>query len=133
MSVEEAIAWGRDQADVVLVRLGDDDFHYSAGVRQPPPVPEDDEDFPVWPECKEVGRRRLPGMEHLDLVSDEPIAWRVRFPRRVSARDAERDAGGLREALERDEDVSAVRVEVGSVRCRACRTRSRSSVAEGHG
>jgi hypothetical protein len=110
--VEEAIAWGRAQADVVLVLLGDEDFHYSAGARQPPPVGEDDADLPVWPENKRVHRRRLPGMEHLDVVADEPIAWRVRLPRRVSAADADRDSQRLREAVARDDDVSELRCEL---------------------
>lgn len=112
VTVEEAIAWGRTQADVVLLRLGDDDFHYSAGTRQPPPVEGDDEHFPVWPDGKRVARRRLPGMEHLDIVADEPIAWQVRFPRRVSARQAERDAERLLDAVAHDPDVSEPRCEV---------------------
>jgi hypothetical protein len=103
----------------VLVRLGDDDFHYSAGARQPPPDDEDGEDFPGWPEHKQVHRRRSPGMEHLDLVSDEPIAWDVRFPRRVSARHAEQDAERLRDALARDADVFELRWEVERIGDRA--------------
>jgi hypothetical protein len=119
VSVDEAIAWGRAQADVVLVRLGDDDFHYSAGTRQPPPVEGDDEDFPVWPDGMRVARRRLPGMEHLDLRADEPIAWHVRFPRRVSKRQAERDAERLLDALAHDADFSEPRCDVERGRERA--------------
>jgi hypothetical protein len=110
--VEEAIAWGRGEADVVLVRVGDEDQHYSAGARQPPPVEGDEDDFPEWPDGKRVERRRLPGMEHLDLVADEPIAWQVRLPRRVSAVHAERDAERLREALARDDAVSELRCDL---------------------
>jgi hypothetical protein len=117
--VEEAIAWGRARADVVLVRLADEDFHYSAGTRQPLPVEGDDEDFPVWLDGKRVARRRMPGMEHFDLASDEPIAWQVRFPRRVSARLAERDADRLLEAVARDADISEPRCEVERGRDRA--------------
>jgi hypothetical protein len=110
--VEEALAWGRGHAELVLVLLGDADDHYSAGTQQPPPVEGDDADFPVWPEGKRVGRRRQPGMEHLDLVSEEPIAWAVRFPRRMSARQAERDAERLRAAVAPDMDVSELRCQV---------------------
>jgi hypothetical protein len=110
--VEEAIAWGRTQAAVVLVRLGEDVFHYSAGSRQPSPVAADDEDFPIWPEGKQVVSRRVPGMEHLDLVSDQPVPWRVRYPRRVSVRNPERDAERLLEVVERDAGVSEAACEV---------------------
>jgi hypothetical protein len=110
--VEEAIAWGRERADVVLIRLGDSDVHYSAGRLQPPPEPDDEEDLPVWPEGRQVARRRLPGKEHLDLVTDEPIAWTVRLPRRVSARTPERDVERLRQALDAEEAVSSLRAEL---------------------
>jgi hypothetical protein len=49
VSAEEAIAWGRSQADIVLIRVGigefggDESGYFSAGVRHP-------EDVPVWPE-----------------------------------------------------------------------------------
>jgi hypothetical protein len=44
VSAEEAIAWGRRHADVVLILLGGEDEHFSAGVRQP-----EGEPFPAWP------------------------------------------------------------------------------------
>jgi hypothetical protein len=50
LSVEEAIQWGRSQADVVLVRVGNGDLggdeagYFSAGNRHPHP------EMPVWPE-----------------------------------------------------------------------------------
>jgi hypothetical protein len=49
-SVEEAIKWGRSQADVVWLRVGngdlggDEDGYFSAGTRHPDP------DTPVWPD-----------------------------------------------------------------------------------
>jgi protein-S-isoprenylcysteine O-methyltransferase Ste14 len=49
VSVDEAIAWGRSQADVVLVRVGNGDLggdehgYFSAGTRHPEP------DIPPWP------------------------------------------------------------------------------------
>jgi hypothetical protein len=110
VSAEEAIAWGRLQADVVLIRLADSDVHHSAGSRRPPPEPGDD--FPVWPEGRTVSPRRLPGMEHLDLQSAEPIAWEVRLPRPVSRRRAEVEAEKLRDSLANDPAVSNLRVSV---------------------
>jgi len=50
VSVEQAIAWGRSQADVVWVRVGngdlggDDGGYFSAGTRHPDPA------IPMWPE-----------------------------------------------------------------------------------
>jgi hypothetical protein len=102
--VEEAIAWGRAQSDTVLVRRGVEDIFYSAGTGQT--------SLPVWPEGTRVERRRWPGMEHLDLVADEPIPWEVRLPRRVPAADAEHDQSRLLDALTRDPDVSEVRGEI---------------------
>jgi hypothetical protein len=49
VSAEEAIAWGRSQADVVLIRVGNGEFggneagYFSAGVRHL-------DDVPAWPE-----------------------------------------------------------------------------------
>jgi hypothetical protein len=99
VSADEAIAWGRQHADVVLIRLGDSDLHHSAGSRHLP-------DLPVWPEGKEVAPRRLPGMEHLDLESPRPIPWEVRIPRRVSKRRADAELEELRAALADDPAVS---------------------------
>jgi hypothetical protein len=59
--VEEAIAWGRSQADVVQVRVGDgdlggdDDGYFSAGERHPYP------EIPVWPEGLTVSPRPYQG------------------------------------------------------------------------
>src|SRR5262245_36680026 len=61
VSVEEAIAWGRSQADVVWVRVGNGDLggdeagQFSAGTRHPDP------DIPVWPEGLEVTARPYDG------------------------------------------------------------------------
>ena len=77
VSAQEAIAWGRDQADVVLVIPADSDVHYSAGARRP--EPEESSDFPPWPEGQELPRRRASGREYLDGAPDAaPILWRVR-------------------------------------------------------
>jgi hypothetical protein len=77
VSAQEAIAWGRDQADVVLVRSADSDVHYSAGARRP--EPEESSDFPPWPEGQELPRRRASGLEYLDRApSAAPVLWRVR-------------------------------------------------------
>jgi hypothetical protein len=61
VTVEEAIAWGRAQADVVQVRVGDGDLggdkdgYFSAGVRHPFPR------VPVWPEGLKVTARPYQG------------------------------------------------------------------------
>jgi hypothetical protein len=61
VSVDEAIAWGRAQADVLLVRVGDGDLggddegHFSAGARHAHP------EMPVWPEGLEVTARAYRG------------------------------------------------------------------------
>jgi len=61
VTAAEAIAWGRKQADVVQIRVGDGDLggadfgYFSAGLRQP-----DDDELPVWPEGMTVPRRLAP-------------------------------------------------------------------------
>jgi hypothetical protein len=102
VSADEAIAWGRRHADVVLIRLGDSDVNHSAGARRL-------DDCPVWPDGKNVERRRLPGMEHLDFESPHPVPWEVRLPRRVSKRRAGAELEELRAAsLERGKHPQAV-------------------------
>jgi hypothetical protein len=49
--VEDAIAWGRERADIVLVRLGGDvEAHYSAGSREATWLVDGSGwPFPLWP------------------------------------------------------------------------------------
>jgi hypothetical protein len=54
VSAQEAITWGREHAEIVLIRPGPSDTHYSAGVRPPHGVP----DCPRWPDGQELPRRR---------------------------------------------------------------------------
>jgi hypothetical protein len=61
VSAQEAIEWGRRQADVVQIRVGDGDLggadhgYFSAGVTQP-----DGDRLPVWPPAGlEITRRRV--------------------------------------------------------------------------
>jgi hypothetical protein len=100
----EAIAWGRKQADRVLIRLVDSEY-YSAGAEQ-------ETDMELWPEERVVEPRREPGMEHLDLVTQEPIDWEVRLPYWISRGRTAADLAALREALEADAAVADVRAEV---------------------
>ena len=74
VSADEAIAWGREHAEVVLIRLADSHEYQSAGIRQ---ATEFDAPLPVWVPGAEVPRRRDPSATHLDLVSEEPIDWDV--------------------------------------------------------
>jgi hypothetical protein len=105
VSADEAIAWGREHADLVLIRPADSDVYYSAGRRN-------SREYPTWPDGKQVRRRRWKGMEHLDIAADEPIAWQVRLPRRVSVRHPEDDLERLRELLGADEAVADLRAEL---------------------
>jgi hypothetical protein len=100
----EAIAWGRRQADRVLIRLVDSEY-YSAGTER-------ETDMEPWPEERAVEPRREPGMEHLDLVTQEPIAWEVRLPYWISRRRTGADLAALRAAHEADTAVADVRAEV---------------------
>jgi hypothetical protein len=78
VSAEEAIRWGREHADVVLIRPGDSDAYYSAGMEPPPP--DCDVASPLeWRAGTEIPRRRWRGFEHLDLVAEDEIAWEVRM------------------------------------------------------
>ena len=58
---EEAIAWGREHADVVQIRVGNGDLggadsgYFSAGRLQPR-----NDELPVWPEGMAVPRRLAP-------------------------------------------------------------------------
>ena len=73
LSAQEAIEWGRSQADEVYIRLGDSDVHYSAGAVHP-----HSPDDPVWTDGTVVPRRRMRGHEYLDRTSDDPsIRWQV--------------------------------------------------------
>src|SRR3954447_19033502 len=76
VSAQEAIAWGREHADFVVIRPGDSDTHYSAGRRVP--EPDASSDYPPWPEGQELPRRRAAGRDYIDRSPDAPpIVWRV--------------------------------------------------------
>jgi hypothetical protein len=110
VSAEEAIAWGRSQADKVVIRLGDSDVEYSAGNRPPDRGP--GKRLPVWPEGRVVPRRRLPGMEHLDLVTEAPIEWTVRLPHLLHREPGPALAERLRSGLAADTAASQPRVDL---------------------
>ncbi|MFN2617067.1 MAG: hypothetical protein ABR581_08080 [Thermoleophilaceae bacterium] len=105
--VEEAIAWARDRAARVIVRVKDswENSFYSAGEL---PVLDEERPMKSWPEQGlDLEPRRSPGWEHVDrTAADDPIEWDVivswdcvaRLPRR------------FRKTLERHlEDETAVR------------------------
>jgi hypothetical protein len=104
VSIEEALAWGREQADRVLIRLVDSEY-YSAGRERV-------RDLEPWPEGSMIEPRREPGFEHLDLVADEPVPWQVRLPRWISRKRTEADVERIRTALATDPAVSHVSIEV---------------------
>jgi hypothetical protein len=112
VTAEEAIAWGRTQADVVLIRLGDSELYYSAGDRAPdwdaasgvPPVE-------PWDPQTKTERRREPGNEHLDAVYDEPIEWEVRVEPPAPALREPDHLHRMTAALDAAPGVSAVHVE----------------------
>jgi hypothetical protein len=72
LPVDEAIAWGRERATVVLIRTGDSDY-FSAGIENPDQLPE-------WPSsASALGRRRVRGFEAMDNTDDDPpVLWDVR-------------------------------------------------------
>jgi hypothetical protein len=74
LSIEDALAWGRERAPQVIVRHGDDPFEeYSAGSVHHP-------DRPRWPpaELPSFVRRRHPADRWRDRAdTDPPIPWRV--------------------------------------------------------
>ena len=78
VSAAEAIEWGRARADIVLIRPGDADVHYSAGIVHPESAP----DNPIlpWDPATELKPRWQPGYEHLGIEADQPIEWEARLP-----------------------------------------------------
>jgi hypothetical protein len=72
--VEEAIAWGREHADIVWVRAIDSRHYYSAGTQTAP-----GDDVVLWPpDGMSFSRRRDPAMWYLDrTTADPPIRWAV--------------------------------------------------------
>src|SRR5689334_17319925 len=74
VSADDAIAWGRERADVVLIRSGDSDY-FSAGTRQ-----RAGETLPEWPAGMTFERRRPAALAYLDRTdADEPILWNIRL------------------------------------------------------
>jgi hypothetical protein len=106
VTADEAVAWGREQAEVVLIRLADSDVYQSAGTREPA------FEAPPWQPGTAVRPRRRAGMEHLDLVVAEPVAWEVRLPRWVSRRRTDEDVERLRALLDGDAAATQVRIDV---------------------
>jgi hypothetical protein len=68
VSAQEAIAWGREHADIVQIRPGDSGTVYSAGIRPPSGKP----DCPRWPDNTELLRRRTGTPTDLDPGCDGP-------------------------------------------------------------
>ena len=69
-SLDEAVAWGREHAAEVYIRLGDGREYMRAGS-------DGDPTLAVWPGGR-VKRRRMEGFEHLDRTdADESITWAV--------------------------------------------------------
>jgi len=60
VTAEEAVRWGRQQADVVQIRVGNGDLggadhgYFSAGTRQP-----DGDELPIWSETMSISRRPI--------------------------------------------------------------------------
>jgi len=109
VSVNEAIAWGRGRADVVLVRVSESNVPYSAGACLPAGTQP-----PAWSQSATVGRRRRQGMEHLDVEADSPLRWTVRLPRQLPADGFDEHSRRVADALAACGAVSNVRVERGS-------------------
>ena len=86
LTADEAIAWGRKRAAVVLIRAGDSGY-CSAGEHNPDP-----EELPSWPPPGvELERRRPRGLEALDTdEGDPPVLWDVRAEADLSGEVAAR-------------------------------------------
>jgi hypothetical protein len=73
LSAEDAIAWGLERTDRVLIRLGVGDYYW-AGAGQGPP------ETAPWPppNLGNLTRRRHPDFAYLDRTpADDSIEWRV--------------------------------------------------------
>jgi hypothetical protein len=101
--VEEAIAWGREHADVVLVRLGDEDEPYSAGDKPP-----DSDPIRQWPRDGLLVRARPVGAA-LD-GSEQVVTYALESTVRGDGVPLDR----LRAALDAVSEVANVRVESAS-------------------
>jgi hypothetical protein len=73
--IDEALAWARERATVVLVRVWDSDY-FSAGERNPNP-----DRYREWPpDGLDLRPRRPRGLEALDNTeADPPALWDVRL------------------------------------------------------
>jgi hypothetical protein len=70
VTLDEALAWGRERSDTVLLRLADSGYFWAGDE----PV----EGCPRWPDGHGVRRRRPSGEEWRDRApGDEPIRWWV--------------------------------------------------------
>lgn len=106
LTADDAIAWGRARADVVLIRAGDTDY-FCAGEINPDP-----EEVGLWPPAGiRLERRRFPGFEALDrLASDPPVLWEVRVQARAPANlMREADLRGFHDSLKAQPAARAVR------------------------
>lgn len=74
VSAEDAIAWGRERADTVHIRLGRGEYHTAGAVPTP--------DLEPWPppDLPPLVRRRPPADAWRDrTATDPPIAWAVQL------------------------------------------------------
>lgn len=110
VSAQEAIEWGRSQADVVYIRPGDSGVYYSAGMRSPA---DDDDETPVWPEGAAVSRRREAGREYLDRSADDPpIDWQIELSYELHSGNVAALVERFRAALEADPEAKGVSASV---------------------
>ncbi len=102
VAVDEAVAWGREHASFVSVRLGGSDTFYSAGELDLNDLPasdeEDDEPYLPWPAEGMVVRSRPMGAPPDGSVQE--VDWRIHATGTVSP-DPE-DLARLRALLEAD-------------------------------
>jgi hypothetical protein len=90
LTAGEAIAWGREHADEVLIRLGEGGYH-SAGTVNPHGAPAWTHDGPIAP-------RRLAGDEWRDRSErDPPVPWLVILDLWASLPASEADAEAFAE------------------------------------
>lgn len=104
---DEAIAWGRSLADVLIVRVDETDM-YSAGIHQP-----HDCVLSAWPPAGGLpSRRRAPSAAYLDRTGAEPpIPWDSNITVRLGGRSAGSVAGRFVDVVAADSEVDVTGID----------------------
>lgn len=122
VTAQKAISWGRERASRVLIHEVESDY-YSAGE-------EDVDDYPTWPEGRQVSRRRPPGQEWRDRApGDASLRWAIDVELQPVSTEPRRDwseavAGLAREAGAAEWGPGSPRVDFRTVATTARKSRA---------